>query len=1295
MSERFRYLKFHHRLAAWALAVGALCFSAASSPGQLYNVTNGNATGSGSLAEAIQTANAWSGPAPFTIDILYNGAIRPSAQMVIGLAPANTAGLILNGNGNTIIDMSQANSGAGDRAFFVGGGNVTIQNLTIANGRAAGGNGSFGAGGGAGLGGGIFVANNSYIPGAPQIPTNLALNNVFFENNLAIGGAGGTGDSTGYNKPYGGGGGMGGDGGASYDDSGWTAGGGGGGFGFGANGGAGSSSGNSGAAGALTLTTAGGGGGGSSDDSGGAFGGGGGGGDSGLTWDGAGGGGGAGGASASGFYDDIGGAGGFGGGGGGGGYYDQPGGNGSFGGGGGAGTAPGSGGFGGGGGAGSLALANGNGGFGGGSGATYSTGGSGDFIAYGGGGLGAGGGLFAMNGTTVRITSSSSNPLFTNNTVQPGSSGESIGSAIGPNVFLGGTVVFAPQAGTIMPVSGLGGGAFTSDPYNPDASGGITIQGAGTVLLSGTNTHSGATTVTSGTLAVSQSSAINDNSPMILNGGTLQFQGAIDGAVQSLSITMPSVFDFGGNANSSLSFSTLAADAPLSVWNFVPMVGALNLLSGNYTGDLANITFFTDAGLTSLGRAYLNGTILSPTTIIASNAAQLDAAVDFSNALPVGTTISLTQNATIQPGSQIFIGLNAANTEGLVIQGNNATIDMSQANSGVGDRAFFVASGNVTLADMTIANGKAIGGNGSNGGGGGAGLGGAIFVAAGNQIPGSNLTLPTDLTLSNVQFVNNQAIGGNGSEVRNSDTAGGGGGGMGGNGGASYNGSMPNAGGGGGGGFGIGANGGDAAESNPAQPPPGAFVGGDPGGTGVGDNGYTGLNTVSTPGGIHGGGGGGAQAGGSYTATDPDPPNPGPVPGAGSNNNGGGGGVAGGSSGTTMSATPGAGGFGGGGGGGSDTSGGGMWGGFGGGGGGSINQAGDVTAITSYGGFGGGAGGGFRAYSQDNSNFYITPGGFGGGNSSSVYDPSHGKHGGGGAGLGGAIFVMHGASLTVVNGSFLNSNSTGGVGGGTSPHPDTSGIGAGKDLFLGGNVTFSVDPGQTLSLSDIGGGAADPRIGDPGISGGTFNALTANTPYAANPAAQGGITIDGGGTVVLSGNNTFTGAVTVNSGTLQTGGSAQALGGTSQITVFAGTLALGQTEGANNSASLMLAGGTLQTLVDLEETFGALNIDSSSRMDFLGNSTLTFASLEINAPLAVWNYSIADSFVVSSGTAAGNLDLVGFYSDNGQTFLGTGVFSGNEIIPVPEPSVWSLLVLGALAAAVAARRGIFGRVGKE
>ena len=135
------------RLGKWA-AVFAMVLVPPGAFGQLYIATNGNAAGPGSLAEAIQAANSWAGPMPFTIDILFDGTIRPAAQMAIGLAPANTAGLNLNG-GLATIDMSQANGGAGDRAFFIAGGNVSISNLTIAHGRAAGGNGSFGAGVGA------------------------------------------------------------------------------------------------------------------------------------------------------------------------------------------------------------------------------------------------------------------------------------------------------------------------------------------------------------------------------------------------------------------------------------------------------------------------------------------------------------------------------------------------------------------------------------------------------------------------------------------------------------------------------------------------------------------------------------------------------------------------------------------------------------------------------------------------------------------------------------------------------------------------------------------------------------------------------------------------------------------------------------------------------------------------------------------------------------------------------------------------------------------------------------------
>jgi len=745
-----------------ALAVCAMLFPPAASIAQFYSVTNGNANGNGSLAEAISTANAWTGPMSFTIDILCSGTIQPASQMVIGLNPANTAGLQINGGGQATIDMSQANGGAGDRAFFIAGGDVRINNLTIANGIAQGGNGGPGAGGGAGLGGAIFVADNTSIPGISTLPSSLSLADVSFVNNKAAGGNGGWGTS--YTLPFanGGGGGMGGNGGASYSNYSDTAGGGGGGFGYGANGGAGSDSSDDGSLGALIASNAGGGDGGSSGGNGGAFGGGGGGGYYGVVWDGAGGGGGAGGDSASGFYDDHGGNGGFGGGGGGGGSYSDSGGNGGFGGGGGAGSTVGAGGFGGGG-AVSVGGSNpqfGLGGFGGGVGTATPRGGD-WFDAYGGGGAALGGAIFVMGNANLQISNSSENTIFTNSSLQRGSNGSySFASAYGPNIFLGGNVTYTVASGT-QTLTGLGGAGNIADPNvapfanDPNANGGLIKNGAGTLVLAGpTNTYSGSTVVNSGTLVTSgagaampftseviintgatlvmaQSNGINSSAPILLNSGTLKISGNSSQNFGAFTVATPSVLDFDGNTGAFLSLGALALDSSLAVWNFPSVVGLITLPNQNYTGNLSNITFYSDAGQTSLGSATLAGTIITPFlyTMHVANGSQMTAAITIANALPGNSTIIINEGATIQPASQLFISLNASNTGGLSIIGNNATIDMSQANGGAGDRAFFVAAGNVTISTLAIANGNATGGNGMNGGGGGAGLAGASSSA--------------------------------------------------------------------------------------------------------------------------------------------------------------------------------------------------------------------------------------------------------------------------------------------------------------------------------------------------------------------------------------------------------------------------------------------------------------------------------------------------------------------------------------------------------------------------------------
>jgi hypothetical protein len=475
-------------------------------------------------------------------DITLNSA---TSSDLLAINLSTNSSLVIVGNNHTI------NGSNVQRGLFVYSGNVTVDNLTLANMVAAGGNGGAGAGGGAGLGGGLFVAapfgpsvSNGTIVQVPlATPAVVTLDNVTFTNDQAKGGKGGNGDGSGGFSSWGAGGGMGGNGGAGIVA-------GGGGLGLGATGGApdpfsdgtphpASANGSpgivpGGAAGGNGQSL------GSSDGggSGGARGGGGGGGDINLPSSG-GGGGGVGGLNA-GTVDQFG-NGGFGGFGGGGGAASNgaPGGSGGFGGGGGAaGTAGGGhGGFGGGGAAGSQGGA-GIGGFGGGNaGQTGTTNGQNSLHVYGGGGggLAAGGDIFVQQGATLIIEGGS----LSAGTVTGGTGGTKTGSAtaggdggaFGNGMFIQGaqTVTLAPTSGHTLSVGGIiadqaGSGGTGTLSLN----GTLFVGGGGTVVLSAHNTFNGGVTLSGGdTLELGVSDAAGTGLIKFANGSADRLQ--IDG----------------------------------------------------------------------------------------------------------------------------------------------------------------------------------------------------------------------------------------------------------------------------------------------------------------------------------------------------------------------------------------------------------------------------------------------------------------------------------------------------------------------------------------------------------------------------------------------------------------------------------------------------------------------------------------------------------------------------------------------------------------------------------------------
>src|ERR1700683_4950513 len=127
-----------------------------------YTISNGEGatfgnTDTTTLNGAIRTIDT--GPADnYVINI--TGSIDLTSQLLAINLPTGST-LTINGGSGITIDGGNTYNG-----FFVYAGNVTIEDLTIADAKAVGGTGGSGdqgGGGGAGLGGGLFVSQSAAV----------------------------------------------------------------------------------------------------------------------------------------------------------------------------------------------------------------------------------------------------------------------------------------------------------------------------------------------------------------------------------------------------------------------------------------------------------------------------------------------------------------------------------------------------------------------------------------------------------------------------------------------------------------------------------------------------------------------------------------------------------------------------------------------------------------------------------------------------------------------------------------------------------------------------------------------------------------------------------------------------------------------------------------------------------------------------------------------------------------------------------------------------------------------------
>ena len=210
-------------------------------------------------------------------------------------------------------------------------------------------------------------------------------------------------------------------------------------------------------------------------------------------------------------------------------------------------------------------------------------------------------------------------------------------------------------------------------------------------------------------------------------------------------------------------------------------------------------------------------------------------------------------------------------------------------------------------------------------------------------------------------------------------------------------------------------------------------------------------------------------------------------------------------------------------------------------------------------------------------------------------------------------------------------------------------IGGAGIVVLAADNTYSgstsIATGSTLQ---VGNGATAGAIAGAISNSGTlaFNRSDSVT-YSADLGGTGGVTQAGSGILILSGNNTFTGATLVSSGTLRVG-SATALGSVLAGTTVAAAAMLdinGQTVGAE---AVTLAGGIIANSTGSGALSGAIGLTGNSAVNVTGTA------LALSGGIGGGAFGITKS-------GAGVLVLSGGNTYTGVTSVNAGVLQAGAL----------------------------------
>jgi autotransporter-associated beta strand protein len=218
---------------------------------------------------------------------------------------------------------------------------------------------------------------------------------------------------------------------------------------------------------------------------------------------------------------------------------------------------------------------------------------------------------------------------------------------------------------------------------------------------------------------------------------------------------------------------------------------------------------------------------------------------------------------------------------------------------------------------------------------------------------------------------------------------------------------------------------------------------------------------------------------------------------------------------------------------------------------------------------------------------------------------------------------------------------------------------------------YNISTLQTVTLS-----------GNKTLNNAIYNvAADTTTTESGVLTGDGGITKQGTGTLLVTGNNNFTGTLDVQAGLLQLNSSGSAAGGTTNVIVGADAILLiSQSNQVNDSATVTLSGGTIQRGAGVSEVFGNLNVSGASTLDFGLGATGTFQFQGYNntesALITLQNFLPGNKLqFLATSFGVGDLGNFSFGSFDYSTSTQDSYFT---ITAIPEPSTY-LAAAGLLA----------------